>query len=42
MIKKLLNETDLELIKIDMGYGNDEFKHKHLYHCKGKLWEKVI
>lgn len=31
---KLINDNNFKLLKIDYGYGNNEFKHKHLYHCR--------
>lgn len=34
LILKLLAETNLELIRLDKGYGKDGFKHKNLYHCR--------
>ena len=37
ILSDLINENSLELVKIDDGYGNNEFKHKHLYHCKIKM-----
>jgi len=40
LITTLLNETNLELIRLDKGYGNDSFKHKHLFHCRGSYETK--
>lgn len=30
----VIKSNNLEILKIDDGYGKDNFKHKHLYHCK--------
>lgn len=34
MYKKLFDKNNLQIIKIDYGYGNDCFKHKNIYHIK--------
>lgn len=30
----LIEKNNFKLLKIDDGYGNDDFKHKHLYHIR--------
>lgn len=30
----VINNNKLRILKIDDGYGKDDFKHKHLYHCR--------
>ena len=34
LLLDLINSNNLEVLKIDDGYGKDDFKHKHLYHCR--------
>ena len=34
ILQKLISINNFNLIKIDHGYGKEEFFHKHLYHCK--------
>ena len=34
MFNKLLKNNNLKIIKIDYGYGNKNFTHKHIYHVK--------
>ena len=34
LLSDVMKNNKLEIIKIDDGYGEDGFKHKHLYHCK--------
>ena len=36
LLLDLVNKNDIDILKIDDGYGNNEFKHKHLYHCRRK------
>lgn len=36
LIKEILNKCNLELIMEDIGYNEDSFQHKHLYHCRRK------
>lgn len=36
MFSNLLNKSNLLLLKIDNGYGDNIFQHKHLYHCRRK------
>lgn len=31
-----INKNNLMLLKIDNGYGDNIFQHKHLYHCRRK------
>ncbi len=33
---KIINDNGLEVLRIDDGYGDGEFTHKHLYHIKKK------
>lgn len=32
----VIDNNNFEILKIDDGYGKDDFKHKHLYHCRRK------
>ena len=34
LLYKAIVNNNLEILKIDDGYGNADFKHKHLYHCR--------
>lgn len=34
MYKNLFNQNNLAIVKIDRGYGKDNFVHKHIYHVK--------
>ena len=36
LFSNLLNKQNLLLLKIDNGYGDNIFQHKHLYHCRRK------
>lgn len=36
IFSNLLNKNNLMLLKIDNGYGDNIFQHKHLYHCRRK------
>lgn len=36
LLLDIINNNQFELLKIDDGYGTDDFKHKHLYHCRRK------
>lgn len=31
-----INDNNFDLLKIDDGYGNNDFQHKHLYHLRRK------
>lgn len=33
----VIENNNFEILKIDDGYGKDDFKHKHLYHCRRKI-----
>ena len=34
LLLDVIKNNNLEVLKIDDGYGKDDFKHKHLYHCR--------
>lgn len=34
LLLDVIKSNNLEVLKIDDGYGKDDFKHKHLYHCR--------
>lgn len=34
MYKKLFKQNNLNILKIDQGYGDGNFTHKHIYHVK--------
>lgn len=36
VLSKMLIDNDLEILKVDNGYGKSGFEHKHLYHCRRK------
>lgn len=36
LIEQLIKEIGLEIITLDLGYNNNTFTHKHLYHCRRK------
>lgn len=36
LLLNVIENNNLEIIRIDDGYGKDGFKHKHLYHCRRK------
>lgn len=33
----VIKNNNLDILKIDDGYGKDDFKHKHLYHCRRQI-----
>ena len=33
----VIKNNNLNILKIDNGYGKDDFKHKHLYHCRRQI-----
>lgn len=36
VLLNVIENNNLEIIRINDGYGKDGFKHKHLYHCRRK------
>lgn len=34
LLLDVIKNSNIEILKIDDGYGKDDFKHKHLYHCR--------
>ncbi len=36
LLFNVIETNNFEILKIDDGYGKDDFKHKHLYHCRKK------
>lgn len=36
LFSSLLNKNNMLLLKIDNGYGNNIFQHKHIYYCRRK------
>ena len=37
LLLDVIKNNNLEVLKIDDGYGKDDFKHKHLYHCRRQI-----
>lgn len=33
----VIKNNNLDILKIDDVYGKDDFKHKHLYHCRRQI-----
>ena len=36
LLFSVLENNNFDILKINDGYGKNDFKHKHLYHCKKK------
>ena len=37
LLLDVIENNNLEILKVDDGYGKDDFKHKHLYHCRRQI-----